>query len=59
MSLRPVLHDQQQVGPVLRRGQVSGVAEIVPDVEGHPRSAHSIALLLVFYGDVVGTKTKL
>jgi hypothetical protein len=39
-ALAPVVHHQQQIGPVLRRGQVAGVAEIVADIKGHPGTVH-------------------
>jgi len=31
-ALAPVVHHQQEIGPVLRRGQVTGVAEIVAGI---------------------------
>src|SRR5437763_16264060 len=36
----PIVHDQEQVGPMLLEGEVSSVPEIVADVEGHPGAAH-------------------
>ena len=40
-AVLPVLHDQQQIGAVLQRAEVSCVATVVADIEGHPgTSAH-------------------
>lgn len=37
----PVMHDEEHVRAMLRRAQMAGVGEVVGDVEGHPRAAHS------------------
>lgn len=40
LALAPVVHHQEQIRPVLRRGQVAGVAEIIADIKGHPGTVH-------------------
>ena len=39
-ALAPVMHHQKQIGAMLRRGQMTGIAEIVADIKRHPRSLH-------------------
>src|SRR5712671_5258316 len=40
LPLAPVVHHQQEIGPVLCRSQVTGVAEIVADIQRHPGTVH-------------------
>src|ERR1700722_18069214 len=37
----PIVHDQQQIGAVLKRVEIAGVAQVVPDIERHPGAAHA------------------
>jgi hypothetical protein len=40
LALAPVMHHEQQICAMLRGRQMTGVAEIVPDIKRHPRSLH-------------------
>ena len=40
----PVMHDEVQVRPALRRVEMRRLGEIVRDVERHPRFAHAATL---------------
>jgi hypothetical protein len=34
------MHHEQQIGAMLRRGQVTGIAKVIADIKRHPRSLH-------------------
>jgi hypothetical protein len=39
----PIVHDQQQIGAVLQRIEIAGVAQIIPDIERQPSAAHAVS----------------
>jgi hypothetical protein len=56
-ALAPIMHHQQEISPVLRRGEVTGVAEIIADIKRHPGSIHPARLSLL-HGKVISSRNK-